>query len=101
MSKKYCMINKQTNVCDNIIEWDGNINHWTPPENYTMVLHSNTKSKTWKLNKDFTQWVLTESFGNCEIGYIFDGEFYITNQPQPTEIPVLEPQPEVSGAQTI
>lgn len=95
------MINKQTNVCDNIVVWDGNTETWTPPEEYTMVLYSTTKAKTWHLNQDFTEWVLLESSGNCEIGFVFDGEYYITNQPQPTEIPDMKPQPVVDGAQTL
>jgi len=34
--KRWAMINRETNVVENVCNWDGS-SRWNPPENYLMV----------------------------------------------------------------
>ena len=95
--KNYCMVNKQTAVCDNIILWSGNTQDWTPPSGYLMRPQESTPAKIWELNQEETDYVLTVVPGAGDIGFTWDGTYLVTNQPKP-EAPV---QPTVEGAQTL
>ena len=95
----YCMINEQTNVCDNICIWDGNPNTWTPPANYLMLVQAMVPAKIWQLDKTILEYVLVVVVGAGEIGFTWDGTYLTTNEPQPT-VPV-DNQPLSEGAQTL
>lgn len=84
-NQNYCMVNKETNICDNVCIWDGNFDTWTPPDNYLMLLQENTPAKNWQWNQDQNIWELTIfDFGG--IGYTWDGTFLVTNEPKPAPI---------------
>jgi hypothetical protein len=91
-AQNYCMVNEATNVCDNVVLWDGNTETWTPPAGYLMLPQTSTPAKTWVWTVD--AWVLAIE-GQGQIGYTWDGTYLITNEPQPTQ-----PMP-VEGAQTL
>jgi hypothetical protein len=91
-AQNYCMVNEATNVCDNVVLWDGNPNTWAPPAGYLMLVQATTPAKNWVWIDD--SWVLEVS-GEGQIGYTWDGTYLITNEPQPTEPPTIE------GAQTL
>jgi hypothetical protein len=87
MEQEYCMVNLETNICDNISIWDGNPQTWTPPPNYLMLPTATTPAKVWKLVGEVYEF--TVEIGVGAIGFIWDGEYLITDQPQPT--PVIQP----------
>jgi hypothetical protein len=91
-AQNYCMVNEATNVCDNVVVWDGNPDTWTPPAGYLMLVQATTPAKNWVWSID--AWVLEVS-GEGQIGYTWDGTYLITNEPQPIKPPTTE------GAQTL
>ena len=70
-------------VVTNVIVWDGDTQTWQPPQDTTMLVQSTTPTKIWDINADKTEFVLTESVGNANIGFTWDGAFAITNEPKP------------------
>lgn len=89
-TQNYCMINKDKNICENIVVWDGNHDTWTPPLNCLMLVQDTTLTKIWNLNSDKTAYVLTNSVGHGDIGWTWDGTYLTTNEPQP-EPPQQQP----------
>jgi len=81
MDQNYCMINTETNVCDNVCIWDGNPETWAPPPNYLMLVQKDTPAKTWQLTGDQYELVVTMGVGS--IYFTWDGTYLITNEPQP------------------
>ena len=78
----------EENVVVNICLWDGDVNSWQPPSNTTMLVQSTTPTKVWELNEQQTEYVLTDSIGNADIGFTWNGTVATTNEPQP-----VAPQP--------
>jgi hypothetical protein len=98
-TQNYLMVNQSTNVVDNICLWDGNVNTWTPPSDYLMLIQADTPAMVWVatiVDGKITDWVLTEEVGKANIGFTWNGTACVTNQPKP-EIPV---QPVATGMQT-
>lgn len=93
-NQNYCMVNDQTKVCENVVLWDGNPDTWMPPAGYLMLVQSTTPTKVWGMDADKT-WVLVEVIGDGQIGFTWDGQFLITNEPEPA------PQPTTTGAQVL
>ena len=91
-AQNYCMVNDTTNVCENVVLWDGNPNTWTPPAGYLLLVQATTPAKTWMWIDN--AWVL-EVNGEGQIGYTWDGTYLVTNESQPTQ-----PMP-IEGAQTL
>ena len=71
--QNYCMVNTETNICDNICVWDGNPDTWTPPSNYLMLVQATTLTKIWVLNVENTEYVLIDSVGDADIGFTWNG----------------------------
>ena len=82
--KNYLMINKETNIVDNVCAWDGNEQTWTPPANYLMLLQEATVSVIWQWSDETQSVELIEKLGNAGIGFTWDGSKCVTNQPKPT-----------------
>lgn len=94
-AQNYCMVNQSTNVCDNVIIWDGDVSTWTPPLGYTMLVQDTTPAKNWQLNPETKMWELSVmGVGNIE--YTWDGTYLTTNLPAP---PAPEKQPTQQGAE--
>lgn len=89
------MVNIETNICDNVVVWDGDTSTWTPPPNQLMLVQATTLAKVW--NWTGTAWVLQDELGAGGVGYTWDGTYLTTNEPMPPD-PV---QPAVEGAQTL
>lgn len=98
-TQNYCMVN-QENLCDNVVLWDGNMDQWTPPPGYTMLVQATTPTKDWVWDEATKTWVFgSTEIGNGGIGFTWDGTYLI--QPEPP-IPTAEnPQPLSSGTQTL
>lgn len=95
--QNYCMVNEQTNVCENVCLWDGDPNTWTPPAGYLMLVQADTPAKVWVWNTTDKVWALEVQMGLGQIGFTWDGTYLTTDQPEPPP-PV---QAEVTGAQTL
>lgn len=75
----YALVNKNTNVVDMVVAWDGDENGWRPDEIYLPIL-------------------LQDTPGDPAMGWSYvDGVF---TPPPDTEVVVL-PQPTVGGAETL
>lgn len=94
-NQNYCMVNTETNICDNICVWDGNPDTWTPPPHYLMLVQATTPAKVWDWTG--TEWVLQNELGAGSIGFTWDGTYLTTSDPMP--LPPI--QPAVNGAQTL
>ena len=93
--QNYLMI--EQNVVTNIVLWDGNEQTWQPPENAVMLIQATTPTIVWKLNESKTEYVLTNSIGDADIGFTWNGTVATTTEPQPV-VPV---QPVSSGTQEL
>jgi len=95
-NQNYCMVNEQTNICDNVVVWDGDTNTWTPPAGYLMLVQETTPAKNWVWNFNTEVWELVVD-GLGGIDYTWDGTYLVTTEPEPPA-PI---QPVVDGAQTL
>lgn len=100
--ENYCMVNEQTNICENVTLWDGDPQNWTPPSGYLMFPQNTTPAKDWVFNPATNTWELSV-MGVGQIGFMWDGTYLVTQEPipQPTQTQPTESQPIVSGAQTL
>ncbi len=100
-TQNYCMVNLTTNICDNIVLWDGNPEIWTPPEGYLMLVQVDTLARVWGWDSDAQTWALIEEVGVGSIGFTWDGAALTTNLPEPPPKVAAPDQPVVTGAQTL
>jgi len=94
--QNYLMVNKSTNVVENICVWDGDTNKWQPPANTIMLIQSQIPAMLWEINTDKTDYVLVEQMGVGAIGFTWDGAIVTTNKPKP----IILAQPITTGIQT-
>lgn len=98
--QNYCLIN-DNGIVDNVVLWDGNAETWTPLSRHTYVVQATTPSKDWAWDKGLQDWVLVETMGQSNIGFVWDGSVFTTSAPKPPPIQAVEKQPTVTGAQTL
>lgn len=99
-TKNYIMI--QENNIINIIVWDGNTTTWQPPQDVLVLPQDTTPTKIWRVSTEINDYVLTESVGEANIGFTWDGSFAITNAEKPTFIQEpADDQPENEGLQEL
>lgn len=96
-NKNYLMINLTTNIAENVIVWNGDVQTWQPPENTLMLVDEETEALTWVLNEEKTDYVLAPVLGAGGIGFTWDGTILKTPDPKP-EPPA---QPIASGTQEV
>lgn len=73
----------EENTVTNVCVWDGDTNTWQPPIDSLMLIQATTPTKVWALNAEKTDYVLTDSVGNADIGFTWDGIVATTNEQQP------------------
>jgi hypothetical protein len=87
MEQNYLLINKQTNVVDNVCIWDGDDEGWMPPPEYLPLVQATTPAKIWICKKDPVTKVVSYDLetveGAGQIGFTWDGSVLTTNEPQP------------------
>lgn len=93
--QNYCTVNQTTNVCDNVVIWDGDVNTWSPPSGYTMLQQDAVPAKNWQLNPETKVWEMAV-VGVGGMGYTWDGTYLTTNEPQPRP---QQAQPQQQGAE--
>lgn len=92
------MVNKSTNIVDNVCVWDGNPNTWQPPADYLMLVDDTTPALIWSWDAAVDDWVLKAQMGAGGIGFSWNGTECVTTDPKP---PKPEPQPIAQGTQTL
>lgn len=80
---KYAIINKQTNVCENICMDERPIEQIPMPETHFLIDILKVPNVDWIYNRETMQWYTLDSFGQGGIDDIWDGEKLI--QPKPPE----------------
>jgi hypothetical protein len=96
-AQPYCMIDTATNICNNVVMWDGNSDTWTPPPSHLMLVQATTPAKVWEYDSVSKTWSLGVQVGAGQINFAWDGTYLITNDPEP----VAPTQPVTNGAQTL
>lgn len=81
----YFLINKETNVVENYIGWDGNTETWQPEDTYFVVPAETTPAIDWIWDEAQNDWVTVEGIGNGGIGDVWDGQK--VSQVKPTHNP--------------
>lgn len=85
--QNYCMVQNVTNICENVVVWDGNSGTWTPPPEYLMLVQSDTPAKIWAWDEANKTWDLIVRNGVGGIGFVWDGTYLTTNEPMPSITP--------------
>lgn len=79
--QNYLMVNQNTNIVENSINWDGNQDTWQPPVGYLLLVQSTTPAMIWAFDADKNDVVLTQVIGAGGIGFTWNGLVLTTNQP--------------------
>ena len=83
----YFLINKNTNIVDNCISWNGDTSTWQPPETHIAVPAETTPAIDWVWDAAAQDCVAVEGVGNGGIGDVWDGQKLIAVKPtQPPEV---------------
>jgi len=77
------MINRSTNVVDNVCIWDGNPDTWRPPAEYLLLVQAYTLALVWIWDEAIPDWVLAQQLGQGQIGFTWNGTECVTNEPKP------------------
>lgn len=85
--RNYLMVNKTTNIVDNVCVWDGDSDSWEPPVTHTMLPQASTLAKVWVYNTDTSEYVLEPVKGSGAIGHVLEGDVLVTNEPKPEYAP--------------
>jgi len=101
MNQNYCIVNQATNICENIVLWDGNPDTWTPPPDYLMLVQATTSVMNWEWDEQISDYVMVEQMGQGQIGFTWDGSVLTTNEPKPEGPIPSSDGPTVDGAQTL
>jgi hypothetical protein len=88
--QNYCLIDAN-NTVDNIVLWDGDTSTWSPPDSHIYVVQATTPSREWVWEKLLNEWVLVESIGHGDIGFLWDGAVLTTASPKPPSPPTQKP----------
>jgi len=101
----YCLVDITSNVCDNLVLWDGDSQTWAVPETHLALPQNTTPSKVWVYDDADKVWLLSSTVGEGQIGFTWDGSSLVTDQPMPTSAPQVTvhglAQPSAEGAQTL
>jgi hypothetical protein len=76
----------EENIVTNVVDWDGNINTWTPPADSIQLEQAITPALVWTavfVDGKIADWVLVETLGAGQIGFTWDGTVLMTNEPKP------------------
>jgi hypothetical protein len=98
MEKNYLLINQSTNIVDNVIVWNGDVNTWQPPSGYLLLEQDTTPSMYWNeviVDGVVVDWVLETVMGLGQINFTWNGAACITDQPKPPIPTPPSPEPTV------
>lgn len=83
VEQNYFMVN-ESNVVDNCVVWNGDLNTWSPSAGYTMLVRDTTPAMNWVLNETLTppDYEL-KATGIGDIQYLWNGVILTTQRPKP------------------
>ena len=87
MEKTYLMINKLTNIVENIVIWTGNTDEWSPPSMFITRPQEEVMAQVWQWNGESKEWNSADILGMGGIGDIWNGERLNRNKPEPISLP--------------
>jgi hypothetical protein len=88
---RYALVNTTTHKVENVVEWDGDLNVWQPPEGYEAIYTEDKPTIDWVWSPDLNDYEQDETIGCVQIGETWDGvKFVEVDKPEPP------PQPEES-----
>lgn len=97
----YLLVNKETNIVDEAVAWDGDTNKWNPPPTHIALPLATTRATDWSWNKDLNDWEEVENIGNGSIGDTWNGSVLKAPHPSTIVTPALPSQPNSSGTQDL
>jgi hypothetical protein len=84
---RYALVNKQTSKVDNLVEWDGNLETWQPPETHEAIFTADKPTIDWVWNPDLNDYEQVETVGNVQMGETWDGvKFVEVDKPEPPQV---------------
>lgn len=86
---KYLLINKETNIAEQSVAWDGNVSTWSPTATHLALPVASTPTIGWVWNEGNQEWEPQETTGGGGIGFVWNGSQLVKSKP--TEPPVSEP----------
>lgn len=93
---RYALVNKDTHKVDNIVEWDGNLETWQPPETHEAIFTADKVTIDWVWNADLNGYEQVQTVGNVRFGETWDGtKFVEVDKPEPPKKPSNEQQAEL------
>ena len=96
----YLIVDNQSNLVTNSVEWDGDTSIWQPPSNTTAFILSNSYGWAWRLTDDKSDWELVRNLGDVGIGFkLENGDFY-TQESKP-DLPTMPPPGQTEGVQSL
>lgn len=83
--QNYLVINTGTNICDNIVLWDGDTSTWQPPDGHIALPADTIPAMIWVKDESLIppDYILREVMGAGGIGFTWDGSVLTTDQPKP------------------
>jgi hypothetical protein len=84
MSDNYLMVNKATNVIENIVLWDGNLETWNPGDEFLLLKAEETSCTVWFW--DNGQLQSQQIVGAAGVGDTWDNGNAVKPQPPKPEI---------------
>jgi hypothetical protein len=78
----YLLINKETKLAENAVEWNGNTSVWSPPDTHITIPVAGTPSIDWIWNEGTQQWEAEETIGNGGVGDTWDGAKLVEPKPE-------------------
>jgi len=92
MIKNYALVNKDTNLVEKIVYWDGisNIVIYDLPESYELILIEDKLSMVWGKIPNSDQIGLVETVGRGSQGMIWNGEYFSQDPTNPPELTLIK-----------
>lgn len=84
----YFLVNIETNIVENVIEWDGDTSKWQSPATHFLLQADTTPAADWQWDEAAGDYVEVESTGNGGIGDTWNGTRLI--EPKPETAPASE-----------
>jgi hypothetical protein len=81
---KYLLINKTTNIVENIVEVADD--SWQPSDSFLAVPQDQVIGQVWGFNSDVNDFVVSDVLGSATIGNTYDGSKCITHVSKPTPV---------------
>ena len=92
----YALVNKQTKLVDNIVEWDGDLETWQPPKTHEAIFTADKVTIGWVWNPETNDYEQVQTVGNVHFGETWDGtKFFKVDKPESPKKPSNEEQAEL------